>query len=382
MNVTSATSTRFAHLSPFRARFIFCGTLLLAVWLLASSLAPAPSSVHQDSGGVDLDLYRRISLRVHAGEGYYDAANQELRAFGYPTGSIFNWRTPFYAWLHGAMPAPVFGRLLLVALSLVTLSLAYRFLAAEGASAWASGLCLIFIAGNFLWSLDGDAFYCQELWAGALIAMSICAYAGGNWIMGVLTALIALFFRELALPYCLIACAMAYYQGRRRELCIWAAGLCLYVLFFCWHASQVTHQITPGDRLPATWLQFGGAGFLITTCQMNKLLFSAPAWVSAIFLLLSCMGLAGWRSRSGVIIGLTVAAYLIAFTMVGQAFNDYWGLIYTPLLPFGLIHSPRAIADLWASFRRQQVNGLPASEFTRRPPIFEARSPNSKVPSS
>jgi hypothetical protein len=322
---------------------------------------------------MDLELYCQISLRVHVGESYYDAANQELRAFGYATGSIFNWRTPLYAWLQGAMPAPVFGRLLLIALSLVTLSLAYRFLAAEGESAWASVLCLILIAGNFLWSLDGDAFYSQELWAGALVAMSVCAYAGGNWILGVLIAILALFFRELALPYCLIACALAYYHGRRKELCLWAAGFVLYVLFYYWHTALVTQRITPADRMPATWLQFGGAGFLIATSQMNKLLFSAPGWISAIFLLLSCIGLAGWRSKAGVLISLTVAAYLIAFTMVGQAFNDYWGLIYTPLLPFGLIHSPRAIADLCGSLRRQPDNGLPASDFALRGSIF--RSP-------
>ena len=49
-----------------------------------------------DQDGVD---------RIHAGEGYYRAAGDELRGRGYPTRSVFNWRTPLPMWLIGRMPA-------------------------------------------------------------------------------------------------------------------------------------------------------------------------------------------------------------------------------------------------------------------------------------
>ncbi len=50
-------------------------------------------------GPSDIDLYRAEVQRMRDGYGYYDAANAELRARGYPTRSLFNWRMPLPMWL-------------------------------------------------------------------------------------------------------------------------------------------------------------------------------------------------------------------------------------------------------------------------------------------
>jgi hypothetical protein len=141
---------------------------------------------------------------------------------------------------------------------------------------------------------------------------------------------------------------LAWRQQRRQEVVLWLAGFALYALFLTHHGLEVTRRITPADRIPASWLQFGGPAFLVTTCRMNGFLFSAPSWVIAIYLPLSLLGLAGWRSTFGVRVGLTAGAYVAAFSVFGQPFNDYWGLLYSPLLPFGLIWAPAALRDLFA----------------------------------
>ena len=46
-------------------------------------------------------LYRAEVDRIRNGEGYYQAAAAELTARGYPTRSVFNWRTPLPMWLLG-----------------------------------------------------------------------------------------------------------------------------------------------------------------------------------------------------------------------------------------------------------------------------------------
>ena len=79
---------------------------------------------------------------------------------------------------------------------------------------------------------------------------------------------------------------------------------------------------------------------------MNAFLFSLPAWVSAIYLPLALLGLIGWRGRAATRITVTASAYLAAFAIVGLPFNDYWGLLCAPLLPFGLVWAPAAIQDL------------------------------------
>ena len=69
--------------------------------------------------------------------------------------------------------------------------------------------------------------------------------------------------------------------------------------------------------------------------------------VAAIFLALSLLGLAARRGADGARIALTVAAYLLAFCFVGNPrINDYWGLLYVGLLPFGFVQMPIALRDL------------------------------------
>ena len=76
--------------------------------------------------------------------------------------------------------------------------------------------------------------------------------------------------RELTLPYCLIAAGLAWRQGRRREVLAWVAGFALYAIFLAFHAREVLARVTPADRVPGSWLQFGGvhlsAGNLPNEC--------------------------------------------------------------------------------------------------------------------
>ena len=49
-----------------------------------------------------------------------------------------------------------------------------------------------------------------SLWAGVLIGLSICAYGIDRPRTGVALGLAAVFIRELAMPYCLVAAAMVF----------------------------------------------------------------------------------------------------------------------------------------------------------------------------
>ena len=76
-------------------------------------------------------LYRAEVDRIHSGEGYYQAAAAELTARGYPTRSVFNWRTPLPVWLLGKMPAVVLGKALLGAMALLLMLMAFEAVARE-----------------------------------------------------------------------------------------------------------------------------------------------------------------------------------------------------------------------------------------------------------
>jgi hypothetical protein len=325
----------------FSRRTALVGAItVFAIWSLFALYWPRTGTptVAPQEGGKDLEAYRRIVARVHSGEDYYDAAGAELREGGYATSSVFNWRPPLYAWLLAAFPQPEWGQGLLVLLVLGTLALAYTAERTDGGVGRAL-LLLVLMAGAFLWSIDGDAFFAQELWAGVLITASVCAFAAGQRTIGVVAGLAALLMRELALPYVVVAVGLAIAEKRWREVAAWCVGLLGWALFFAWHAWQVHQHLTPFEYAEADgWIQFGGPAFVVHTSQMNLWLFKLPAWVGLIFLLAALWGLAHWRSPTATRIGLTVVAYLAAFLVVGKPCNGYWGLLYVGLLPFGLIH--------------------------------------------
>jgi hypothetical protein len=337
---------RWASWTRLQAWLLLVAAGVAIGWGVLTAVAPvAPAEALVADGG-DLRLYHRIVERVHAGENYYEAAGSELRAAGYATGSLFNWRSPVYAWLIGTLPSATWGQGLLVMGVLVTLLMAYAVLQREGGTL-RGAMGTFLLLGAFQWCVDGVAFLSQELWAGMLITLSVCAYANGYWRSGVAAGLCALFFRELSLPYCLIALFVAGRQKRRHEVAVWLVGFAVCTLFLTLHGWEVTRRITADDRVPASWIQFGGPPFILATCRMNAFLFPFPMWVSAIYLPLALLGLTHWHGEMGMRLGLTAAAYVTAFAVVGQPFNDYWGLLYVPLLPFGFVWAPAILRDLF-----------------------------------
>jgi hypothetical protein len=337
-------TTKYARFQRWQALVLLCVTAVAIVWCVYAALNPIPTT-EKYYGALDLGLYRRIAQRVHEGESYYQAAGEELRPAGYPTGSVFNWRTPTYAWFFGLLPNVRWAQAILVFLCVGIILAAFTALERAGSRRRAV-LGILAMLGVLVWSIDGEAYLAQELWAGVLVTLSICGYLLGSWQLGAVAGLAALFFRELALPYCLIAAGFASRKPQRRELMVWIAGLAAYAFFLAWHVHEVIQHIRPEDRQPATWLRFGGLDFILATNHMNSFLFSAPVWVGAVYLPLALLGLGAWTGESSWRMMLSAGVYLTAFAIVGQPFNDYWGLMYVGVLPFGIAWAPAALVDL------------------------------------
>jgi hypothetical protein len=365
MMASVSPTTRFASVSRRQALFIVGATAVAIAWCLVAAVYPSDqrrsrfrwdgepeTEALAPADGSDLRLYRRVVECVHAGEDYYEAAGREMRAAGYPTGSIFNWRPPLYAWLVGLFPTPTWAQVVLGIIALVAMFLACALMGREGGiGRVAAGI--LPLVGALYWCIDGDAFLSQELWAGILIALSICLFAQDRWRLGLATGLSALFLRELALPYCLICLLSAWRQRRGEETIIWLIGVILYAVCMLLHGMAVRDRILPADRVHASWVQFGGAAFLLLTCRMNAYLFNAPLWLSAVYLPLALLGLAAWRGWTGARLALTAGVYVAAFAVVGQPFNDYWGLMNAPLLAFGIAAVPEALLHLYLAIRGQ-----------------------------
>jgi len=324
--------------------FLLTAALFVAVTFspLKSGFADAP-----DRGPNDFELYRAEVDRIGSGQSYYDAAAAELTARGYPTGSIFNWRTPLPVWLVGHLPDSAMANVILALAGLVLVLLSFQLLADEGSVNQAI-VGVLLLAGALLPSLLGDLMLLAELWSGVLLAISAVCFGLKRPTAGVVAGLAALFFRELAAPYCVLCVVLALWERRDRELALWGAGLAAYAVFFGLHAAQVLPRIGPEAIVHSSgWIQFGGAGFLISTAQMNAYLLLLPQWVTAIYLACALLGAATWNTPAGRLIGLSVAVYAVAFSIAGHDFNQYWGSQIAPLLCLPAARSPFVLRRLW-----------------------------------
>jgi hypothetical protein len=362
MSIDSFTSG-FAGMQRARAAAILicamCVTGAFVFTALTRDTTPpklAPPADDPESGN-DFLLFRRLGEHVRAGVNYYDAAFAEMRMHRFPTGSPFNFRTPTYAWVLGALPDDTWGRALLILIGLAALALNYFAEQRELGVLRAIASILLFV-GTAKWCIDPDGIYSQELWASMFIALSLGAYGVGWRSVGVASGLLALSFRELALPYCVVAGGLALWHRRRCEAWTWALGLAVYGVFLAWHASEVTRRMTEADVSRSDWLCFGGLKFDLVTARMNDFLYAAPGWVLALYVSFALLGLAGWRSERGVLATSTVFVYLAAFCVVGNPYNGYWGLLFVPILPFGVVRAPTVFADLYRSVAKAPASLL------------------------
>lgn len=321
------------------------------IWLVvvAAGQPPRQPDATTPPAQGDLVTYERIVERLRAGDSYYPAAHAELLAGNYGTRSVFNWRTPAYP-MFLAFVSPRAAQIALSALALMAVLLLYsRLRTAFGIGvAAASALCL---TANLAVLASSKSVFFSEAAAGVLILLSIALYSNRRFVWGALAGLVALFVRELGAPYVVISVLLALRARRWPEVGAWAAGLAVYAAYFAVHWSSVNNLLGPADRSGEGWLRFGGPDFVLSTASYNGVLGAAPLWVAAVLLPLGLLGLSNWPD--GVRGAATVACFVLLFALIGNTFNTYWGLLYTPLMMLGVPLAIPAVAGAVGAGRRQ-----------------------------
>lgn len=318
------------------------------------SVAPAQTaSVAAPKANEDLTLYRAIVGRVAAGENYYRAAAEELRAGNYPLKPFVAFRLPTLAVI-----AAWLGRPIMIALQLALFT----------AMVWAwwvrldgqfddngrriSGAMLA--AAGVAAAFSGRYVDLHEVWAGTLIALSLALHRPGRWGWSAVAGALALAIRELALPYALLMGAMALFRRSWREFGAWAGISILFGLVLAWHASEVAKVVLPSDPASPGWASLGGWTGFLRTFHLAGPLRWLPAAVAAPVIVLALFGWASWKSRTGLAATLFYAGYAVAFMLFGRSNNFYWGLMVAPAFLVGLAFVPRAYSDLASAIRTHE----------------------------
>jgi hypothetical protein len=344
--------------------------LFAALWLallastLRASLSPPPAAPPLPPGQGDLALYKRIVERVRAGESYYRAAGDELRAGNYGVRPMLRWRAPIYAWIAARAPHPAIPRAILGIVAGAAVALLYAaFRREDGLLSAAVGVILMIVA--LLPAFVADGHFFTETWAAALIALSLACCGLGVMAAAVAAAIAALLFRELALGFAVAGVALAGAAPGRRALRAWLVGLLVFAAAFALHGWAIARQVTPADPLYANWLGLGGLPFILTTTRVNPLLAALPYPATAFYLSFALLGFTSWSGPLLRHAGLAALLYVGGFAFVGQPFHGYWGILTAPLLAVGILRAPLAAARLVAALLGRDLDRAPTQAPSR-----------------
>jgi hypothetical protein len=349
------------------ARSANCETLTRSAILLAAAvlsfaagcLAARPHSRIVESlatsvgASRDVEMFAAAVRRLRSGESYYDAMGRELRQRKYPTASVFNWRPPL-VYTSIALVSWTTVRAVLVTLAVLLLFASVAVLAKEPPAILIPGILIEL--GAVVTVLVPEAPFLTEVWAGVLVALSLCAYSLQYREAGAVIGLLAVFVRELVVLYAVTCALLALASRRKREFAIWCAGGAAYAAYFLWHMSQVSRHLGVGEQAHMhSWFNFGGLTFISSTLSMNALVLVAPIFASALLLAFVVAGILGHATP--IHLRAAAALYLLAFMAIGQPFNYYWGFLTAPMLglaaTFGLGEIGRAVRTLGGSRRRR-----------------------------
>ena len=363
-----ATETRFAHFPRWAAWLLLAG---LAILIAAAALQPlpiSPSAPRRDAAKPsDVKLYRAIVSDVQHGKDYYASAAAEQRARGYPTWPPQVIREPTETMLLAGVRTDGLGWAALIGLSLVTVAALQRGLAHADISPRLRLWGLVLGATGLGAACAPVAIYMHEAWACVLITLSLALRRSDRWALSIGAGLAACLFRETALPYLAVMAAFAAYDRRYREAAAWSVAIGLFAALFALHLHLAAVQHRPTDLSSRGWVRFGGLNFIIATARSHALFILAPAWTIAAALGASVLGYLGCRDRWISRCGLTLLVYIGLFAVVGRPDNDYWGLLYAPLISLGLAFAPVALRDLAVrAFGAPSGNALPWQALTSR----------------
>jgi len=252
------------------------------------------------------------------------------------------------AWVLGNV-SEIVGRAIAILLSLVTVCVWVSILGEELQFGKVFAGSFLFL-GAPIYSLSADVYLAHEFWTGTLICVSILFYARGWRYLAFTAGLLALFIRELALPFVIVMLLLSLYEKKHKEAAVWILGIIAFSIMMVIHYFNVK-EVMPPDRIYsyARWVTLGGWKFVLSTASVHPYLLLLPSWIAAVLVPLMLLGLTGWKGPLGLRMGLTVGIYMFIFLFVGQTFNLYWGSLYVNLLFPGLLYLPLVTSDLCRS---------------------------------
>jgi len=317
---------------------------LIAAGLLGALVYPVPvwapavegAGELASAGGSDAAMYREVADRVAAGEPYYPTLGSALREGDFPRRPVFNWRTPLHLPALGLLRAWGLTHVafaLLVVPGMIVLLHAWRR-TPPLRLAGALGLGALIAAPLF----HPVLYLFAEVWCGAALFLGFALRGSSSArlrVVGALPIVLALFLRELALPWLLVTAAVDLLERRWLSAGALLLGLAAWAAWFGYHVAQVHAHLIPGvDDHVRSWVAFGGLAFLLDSLRYFPIVTIVPRLAPLMVSLGLLAALACWRGPHRAL-AASLLGWWAALLIVGRDVNHYWGAVTA--LPLALL---------------------------------------------
>lgn len=330
--------------------------ILFALLLAASSIwclttHPPPIKVAKKGGYTDVRLYHDMTKAVAGGQEYHHAAADLHRKHNYPLKPFFTVRLPTLVWLAAAVGWASTQK---IAWGLAFAGVMAWVLALEGHVHWSerllAGLAVGLGAGTVA---DRGLLALHEYWGGFFIAIALAGVVGWpkRWFWIVLPAAVGLLFRELTLPFVLLALAFALYERRVKEVAAWLAVLLVFALYMAWHAQSVYALLRPGDMTSVGWHAMQGFSGFLKAVIFTSALQPLPLPLALLAAMLPLVGWLALQGRAGTFCALLWIGYAVMISAFSRPDTFYWGAIVLPGYFAGFALLPRALWQLWGAIK-------------------------------
>lgn len=317
--------------------------LIAACWPSANA-SPGPKLRATSGQQGDADLYRTIIARVAGGQGYYQAAADELRRGPYPLKPFLTFRLPTLALIYARLGEQMMI-VLQVMLAIAIVMAWWRRLGAD-APLWIRAVSLFGLSAGLGGLVEPVTGVFHESWAALLMALSIGLRRPGHAAAAVVVGGAALLVRETALPMVLMMGGLAIVGRCWREAAGWVATLVAFGAYLAWHAAQVAAVVRPGDPPSPGWDALLGPGFALKAMAATNGVTVLPQSIASAILILSLFGWAsvatGWALRAAML----SLGYALMLALFARADTFYWALLASPLAVMGVAFVPAALRDL------------------------------------
>lgn len=317
---------------------------LLVLALFALLAAPAQAATPKTDGVlVDQELYRAVTERVRAGEGFYPATIAEQRARDYPLRPALAVRPPTLAYGLALLPSTKARTAALWGLLFVAL-IALRRTLSDRTSPEALATIALVLAGLFGAFFPGAA-YLHEQWSVLLVLLSLCAHR--RPVLMVLLAFAAVLVRETALAWLAAMILVALWKRDWKLAGMSAAAIAGAGALWLLHAHFAAAYVTAADVASPGWVRFQGLTLVIDALRRNLALYPLPGWLVLATVAASLAAMLRWGGDMERIAAIGSAGFLAALTVLGREDNGYWGFMVAPFVLMGLpLLARQAVAAL------------------------------------